>query len=147
MAIEKAKELIRAIETDPRTQEALQGLAKPADEDGIIQYCVEAAKLLNCEVTEADIRDAVAALAKERTEQTERAAAGVQGLPDDELAQAAGGGNSYWVPHYKECQSAVGEYSELIVCRYDYVQGHICLENDACRSNSYRYSNFEPKYY
>ena len=143
MAIEKVKELIKTIQTDPKAQETLKGLVRPTDE-GWIKYYAEAAKLLGYEATEADIRVAIAEIAKERTEKTEKMAAGVQSLPDDELDKVAGGKNTYYVPRWEDCDSVVGNYTEVVTCHYDFTQGYVCREVDACTAHVFYYINFTP---
>ena len=88
MAIEKAKELLEAIRTDPKAKELLQGVSEPRSEEDMIRLCAEIAPKLGFDVSEADIREAVAALSRERMEKT---AADVQKLSDDDITQASGG--------------------------------------------------------
>ena len=98
MAIEKVKELLKAVKTDPEAQAKLSGLTKPSDEEGAIRYYAEAAKLLGFDVTEKDIREAVAAASREQKNKTEAAAGRVEALSDDEMARASGG--DYEPPPY-----------------------------------------------
>ena len=88
MAIEQVKKLLEAIKSDPKAQELLQGVSEPKSEEDMIRLCAEIAPKLGFDVTEADIREAVAAMSRERMEKT---AADVEKLPDDDVAQAAGG--------------------------------------------------------
>ncbi len=133
MAIEKIKELLKAVKTDPEAQAKLQGLTKPADEDGIIRYYAEAAKKLSFDVTEADLRAFLAEATADRTGKTEDAAAKVQALQDDELAQAAGGGRSGGSVH---CDN---NYSS---CVDTYRQRENCWFNDGCDLDHNHYSDY-----
>ena len=88
MAIEKAKELLEAIKTDLKAKELLKGVSEPRSEEEMIRLCAEIAPKLGFDITEAELREAGAALAKERQDKT---AADVQKLSDEEVAQASGG--------------------------------------------------------
>lgn len=68
MAIEKVKELIKAIQTDPKAKELLKGASEPKSEEDMIRLCAELAPKLGFDVSETDIREAVAALSRERME-------------------------------------------------------------------------------
>ena len=43
MAIEKVKELIKAIQTDPKAKELLKGASEPKSEEDMIRLCAEVA--------------------------------------------------------------------------------------------------------
>ena len=88
MAIEKVKELIKAIQTDPKAKELLKGASEPKSEEDMIRLCAEVAPKLGFDVTEADIRETVAAAVQARKEKT------VQKLSDEDVAQASGG--AFW---------------------------------------------------
>lgn len=83
MAIEKVKELLQAIRNDPKAKELLKGASEPKSEEDMIRLCAEVAPKLGFDVSETDIREAVAALSRERMEKT---AADVEKLSDDEVA-------------------------------------------------------------
>ena len=122
MEIKKIKELIQAVKTDPKAQETLKDLVKPADEDGIVRYYAEAAKLLGFDVTEADIRETIADAARKRTDKTEEAAQSVKALGDDGLEKVSGGTDT---------------------CKFLYEQRQNCVIYDACDQHYYDYDNYE----
>ena len=88
MAIEQAKELLKTIRTDPKAKELFRDAAEPRSEEEMIRLCAEAAPKLGFDVSEIDIREALAAAAKERLNMT---AAGVQMVSDEDMANATGG--------------------------------------------------------
>ena len=127
MSMGKVKELLKAVKTDPKAQEALQGLTRPQDEEGIIRYYTEAVKKLGFDVTEVEIRETVANLARERQDETETAVSRIEALPDDALEQATGG---------------AGNLHSNDICEDTYEHRENCWANDGCDTNS----NIYPKY-
>lgn len=91
MAIDKVNELLKAVMTDPDAQAKLQDLTRPTDEEGIIRYYAEAAKLLGSDVTEADVREVITGFPMEHQTGTGAAADRIKMMPDDSLDQVAGG--------------------------------------------------------
>lgn len=142
MVIDKVRELLKAVKTDPKAQEALQGLVKPADENGIIRYYAEAAKRLGYNVTEADLRETLTEAAKERAEKTESMAADIQALPDEALERTSGGINTRYIDHHDECVSAVGDWMEIVECYSSFEDRENCWQHDACDSSQNRYSGY-----
>ena len=145
MAIEKVKELLKAVKTDPEAQAKLSGLAKPKDEDGAIRYYAEAAKLLGFNVTEKDIREAVAAASKEQEKKT---AADMEKLADNDVVKATGGEEDvFWTGekapdgHEMGCFAIYYSYAwqrdHDIWCRHEYYcnQGH--YKADPCFDLNY----------
>lgn len=148
MAIEKVKELLKAVKTDPEAQAKLSGLAKPEDEDGAIRYYAEAAKLLGFDVTEKDIREMAAALAKEQKNKTEAAAGRVEALPDDELEKTAGGDYCYNNITYcgnpsMACYPPSTPTPSKPVCSNTFQQRENCWFNDGCDMIINVYSTYE----
>ena len=144
MAIEKkVMDLLKAVKNDPKAQEALKGMTKPTDEEGIVNYYAKIAELLGYEVTETDIREAVSSLENERTEKTENTAAAIQSLPDEELGHVAGGKNTYNIPHHDECSSAVGDWTEVVECYTTFEQRENCMSHDACDYNIMFYHGYQ----
>ena len=88
MAIEQAKELLKAIRTDPKAKELLGDAAEPRSEEEMIRLCAKLAPNLGFDVSEIDIREALAATEQERLNRT---AAGVQMVSDEDVANATGG--------------------------------------------------------
>ena len=125
MAVEKIKELLKKIKTDTKAQEALQGLIKPADQDGVIHYYAEAAKKLGFDVTEQDIRDAVTDAMKEIAGRTEAAAGQIEALTDEVLEKAAGGKKDH-----SECMDTFKDKEN-------------CWSNDGCDHYVHGYGNYE----
>lgn len=90
MADEKVRELLVALRT-PEVQEKLNSLTRPADKEGVIRCFTEAAKLLGMDVSEADIREAIAEEEWKQMERTEKASEGIQALTDEDTELVAGG--------------------------------------------------------
>lgn len=88
MSMEKTAGLLNAIKNDPKAKELLKDVSEPRNEEDMIRLCAEIASKLGFDVSEADIRAGVAALAQERKDRT---AADVEKLPDSDVEQAAGG--------------------------------------------------------
>ena len=88
MAIENAKELLKAIQTDPKSKELFNGAMEPRSEEEMIHLCMEAASRLGFNVQETDIREAIAEVTQERLNKT---TADVQKLSDEEVSDVAGG--------------------------------------------------------
>ena len=117
MAFEKIKELAKAVKTDPKAQETLQGLIKSADEDGIISFYADAAKRLGIKLTAEDIRETIAKEGRNQKDRTEKTSADVQALTDDETENVAGGSAciGYLEVNYDvdpECGVQVKEYKD-----------------------------------
>ncbi len=91
MAIEKVKELIKAVKTDPKAKELLDGVSEPRSEEDMIRLCAEVAPKLGFDVTEAEIRQGIAQEEWNRRENTDAAAEQIQKLSDSEVENAAGG--------------------------------------------------------
>ena len=91
MKIEKVKEFLKAVGTDPEAQKVLQQLDRSADVEGIIRYCAEAAKRLGFDLTEEEIREGFQAVETERRKKTADASGEIEDLSDDEIENAAGG--------------------------------------------------------
>ncbi|MBR5110630.1 MAG: hypothetical protein IK099_10580 [Clostridia bacterium] len=124
MANEKIKELLKAIQADPKANETLREIIKAEGEDGIVRYLMEAAKKSGFTVTEAEIREAFEAEAKARMKKTEEAAADIQALPDDALVKAAGG---------KKGHSN---------CKDTFLDKENCWYNDGCDKNYQDYDDY-----
>ena len=151
MAIEKVKELLKAVKTDAEAQAKLNGLVKPADEDGIVKYYAEAASLLGFDVTEEDIRATIAALSKEQQGKTDAAVGMVKAIPDDTLDQVAGGyqlvcaeQQRTCIDTYKNqencwtqdgCDRNTNMYTEY-KCAHNYA-GHTCGDKEAVNCSSF----------
>ena len=88
MAIEKVKELIKAVKTDPKAKELLQGVSEPKSEEDMIRLCVEVAPKLGFDITADEIRAGVTEMERERREKT---SAGIEKLSDEDAAKASGG--------------------------------------------------------
>ena len=135
MAIEKIKELLEAIKSDPKAQEALREYVKNDGEDGVIRYLMEAAKKAGFTVTEEEIRETIDTEVKARAKKTEEAAADIQALPDDALEKAAGGkkDHSSCMDTYQDrencwitdgCDKNYQDYDDY-VCRNNY-KDNVC---------------------
>lgn len=72
MVLEKVKELAKAVKSDPKAQETLQGLIKSADKDGIISFYADAAKRLGIDVTAENIRETIAKEGRNQKDRTEK---------------------------------------------------------------------------
>ena len=158
MAIEKVKELLNAIRNNPKAKELLKGASEPKSEEDMIRLCSEIAPKLGFDVSETDIREAVAALAKERQAKT---AADVEKLSDDEVAQASGGdlwfnedapdGHEYdcvLTYHSKDWQISHGYSCDMVhLCPVDYyAPDKIKKEYPKCTGN-YFTKNCHVDYY
>ena len=88
MAIEKVKELLKALKTDPKAKELLKDVLEPRSEEDMIRLCAEIAPKLGFDITADEIRAGVAALAQDRRDRT---AADVHKLSDEDVSQAEGG--------------------------------------------------------
>ena len=130
MAIEKIKELLKAIKTDPEAQAKLAGLVKGESEDGIVRFYAEAAKLLGFDVSEDELRAAVADAAQGRAEKTEAAAEKVSALADEALEQVAGG-------NYVYCVSTSGK------CNDTYKDKENCWSDDGCDHTVNLYAGYQ----
>lgn len=131
MAFENVKELLKAVKTDPEAKKALQGLEKPKDEEGVVEYYVEAAKRLGYAVTDADIRKAIADLTKKQEEKTDAAVGTLKAMPDDELDQVAGG-----VLYTSHCLKTTTN------CLDTFTNGENCWSNDGCDHISNYYDSY-----
>ena len=131
MAIEKIKELLKAIKTDPEAQAKLGGLVKPSDEDGIVRFYAEAAKKLGFEISEADVRAAVADAAQLCAEKTEAAAEQLSALADDALEQVSGGSKVI-----QKCPNLAN------TCQDTYADKENCWTKDGCDKSIQYYSGY-----
>ena len=91
MKIEKVKEFLKAVGTDPEAQKSLQQMNKYEDVEGIIRYCAEAAKRLGFELTEEEIREGFQAMEAERRKKTAAVSNEIEELPDAEMKAVTGG--------------------------------------------------------
>ena len=147
MAIEKVKELLKTVGTDPEAQKALQQMDKSADMEGIIRYFAEAAQRLGFDLTEEEIREGFQAVETERRKKTADASEEIVDLPDDEMGYASGG--AFWegeeapdghemgcflTYHNRAWQEAFGIWCEkMYYCNANIDAKTICLllEDDA----------------
>ena len=151
MAIEKVKELLQAIRNAPKAKELLKGASEPRSEEDMIRLCAELAPKLGFDVSETDIREAVAALAKERQAKT---AADVEKLSDDEVAQASGG--VLWqyedAPDGHEYACILTYHSEEWQIEHGYSCSwkHLCPTQNAASSDNdlmIKYANCSGQYF
>ena len=112
------------MKTDTEVQEKISALTKPEDQDGSIRYYAQAAKLLDMDVTEDDIREMLAQAMKTNAEKTQAAAAVIEAVPDSELDQVAGGKN-------------------ITTCHDTFEQRENCWFDDGCDMQINMYSNYE----
>jgi len=134
MKTEKIKALLKTVKTDPKAQVKLTGLTKPEDENGIIRYYAEAAKRLDFDVSEEEIREMLAEQIKTVNVRTEAAAAGIESLPDNELDEVAGGDIDY------PCSNSLKQKYE---CKYTYKDRENCWNDDACDKNFLLYQYYQ----
>ena len=123
MALEKVKELVKAVESNPESREVLQGLVISADKDGIISFLAEAAKRMEIDVTEEDILETIAEKERNQKNKTEEAIADVEKIPDDELGDVAGG-------------------NETELCKDTFKHYENCWSNDGCDKNHNMYEDY-----
>ena len=88
MAIEKVKELLETVKTNPKAKELLKGAGEPKSEEDMIRLCAEIAPKLGFDITEAEIRAGVAEMERQRREKT---SAGIETLSDEDAEKASGG--------------------------------------------------------
>lgn len=120
----KVMELVKTITTDSTAQEKLKDLSLPTDLESIITYCVEAAKRLDFDVTEEQIRATADALNEEQQKATEAAASEVESLSLDDLDAAAGGADNS-------------------ACSDSFEQRENCVFDDGCDINVNNYDNYD----
>ncbi len=111
MAIEKAKELLEAVKTDPKAKELIQEAGIPRNDEEFFHLYAEIASRLGFDITEEEIRAGIIALIQERREKT---AADIEKLSDVEVEKAAGGSKGH---------------SE---CKDSYLNGENCRLTDGC---------------
>ena len=124
MALEKVKELLKAVESNPESREVLQGLVISADKDGIISFLAEAANRLGIDVTEEDILETITEQERNQKNKTEEAIADVEKIPDDELGDVAGG-------------------NETELCKDTFKHYENCWSNDGCDKNHNMYEDYK----
>lgn len=91
MGTKPVRDLMLMVKMDPKAKEVLSDLPLPGDEEGAFRYYVEAAKRLNFDTTEAEIREAVQKSYQEQQKRTDAAAGVIEKIPDDDLERIAGG--------------------------------------------------------
>ena len=121
--MDKAKEFLAALRSDPKAQELLQGVEKPADEKDVIRNLAEAAKKLGYDVTEEELAGLLSAEEKAIKERTDAEADRVEALADDQLEAATGGSSTSDDP-----------------CKSTYLDHENCWFNDGCDNiiNTYK---------
>lgn len=87
----KAKEFLEKVMTDRKANELLKIKNVQTNEDEIINAYLDAAKELGYDITGDDLVTAITELENEQKGKTESMASSVSDLPDDALANAAGG--------------------------------------------------------
>ena len=129
MALEKVKELVKAVESDPESREVLQSLIMSADKDGIASFLAEAAKRLGIDVTEEDILETIAEKERNQKNKTEESIADVEKIPDDGLDHVAGGaGGCEWLSYW---------------CSDTYQDRENCLLDDGCDKSINHYARYK----
>ncbi|MBR5110622.1 MAG: hypothetical protein IK099_10540 [Clostridia bacterium] len=136
--MEQFDEILEKLKSNPKAKDLLGKRAKPESFEAAIKVCAGIVKELSFDLTEAEIRDGIAAAEQERAEKTEKAAADIQALPDDDLVDAAGGRDRK-TKHHDECVSAIGDWTELGSCRFTYIDGENCRSSDGCDQNFHYY--------
>jgi len=145
--MEKIKDLLKKVKKDPEAQAKLADLTKPEDENGIIRYYAEAAKRLGFDITEADLREMIAAHTKERLEKSENAAEQINAVQDNELEMVAGGsagkheecmdtfqdGENCW--SLDGCDVTISLYPNYS-CQHNYY-GHVCGDKESFDCSSF----------
>ena len=93
-------------------------------DDELIAVCIDAAAVKGCDVTAADIRDALVEMDAERREKTQDSVQDLQKLEDDEVGTVAGG-VWYSVGHFN------GKTEKVHACYNDF-KDNDCNYSDAC---------------
>ena len=109
MANEKVRELMEAFRTDPKAQELLQSIDKPADEDGMIRCYAEAAQKLGYDLTAEDLTAFIQDQNEARKAKTDALAEGIRSVDDSEIESVTGGkkGNEECINTYKDKENCV----------------------------------------
>lgn len=90
-SIQKMEELLKAIQADPVGKEALENIRKQTSVTDVISLLKKLAEERGYDLTESDIREAIAEKEKTLKERTEKASADIQALTDEETEAVAGG--------------------------------------------------------
>ena len=116
MAIEKVKETLEKLMSDPKAKELFKGLEPPKSEEEKARKLIEAAKKLGYDLNAAELADYLKKAAADRKEKTDAQAQAIQKLDDSELEKAAGGRD------HDTCQDTFKDKEN-------------CWRNDACDLN------------
>ena len=123
MAIEKVKEILEKLASDPKAQELFKSLEQPKSEEEKASKMIEAAKQLGYDLSVEDLAEYLKNAVAARKEKTDAKAEAIQKLDDSELEKAAGGKGHD-------------------ACKDTYKDKENCWWNDACDLNHQMYTDY-----
>ena len=124
MAQEKIIELLDELRKDPKAQEALEKIKESKGAEEVTAILAALAKERGFEISEKDFAEAIKGAMEQRKAQTEEAAAQIERLSDDDVAQASGGKK---------------DHAE---CKDTFKDAENCWFNDGCDHVNQIYSNY-----
>ena len=128
MAIEKVKEILEKLASDPKAQELFKSLEQPKSEEEKASKMIEAAKQLGYDLSVEDLAEYLKNAVAARKEKTDAKAEAIQKLDDSELEKAAGGkDHDECKDTYKNRENCV--YNDACDLVYQWYPGYICKKN------------------
>ncbi|MBR2836116.1 MAG: Nif11-like leader peptide family RiPP precursor [Coriobacteriales bacterium] len=124
MSTENAKAFLKEGFEDPKVVELLKEYSEPATQEETLAAYVNIAKKTGFDFTEEELTAAIAEMDQETASRTEMNVKGLELLPDEGLAQVAGGvGHPYCPEDY---------FSKDRSCKDTYENYENCWHNDGC---------------
>ena len=140
--IEKIRQFLDYLKTDPEAGKKLTDLKKPENgsEDELLKYYAEAAARLGYDLTESDLRSSWKELTTKRALRTEEVEKSIMAISDSELENVAGGKGGYGCATKLLCYDVqMGDEN----CRQTFQSGEDCAYNDGCDKTVSHYEDYE----